>query len=1019
MGAHHSSSKHAAFTNNKQQKRQQMSRTKFFLSLAVILGLISSVSGLVIGVDLGTRYFKIGLLQAGKPYHVILNVESQRRTSTAVSFVSGSEREFGDTAQGLATRIPEDTVLLATTLLGRSPSDESLHWFNQSLLPTKWVVDEARGSYRVELNHGLSFTAEEIVAMILEYGQALATTAAGVPIVDAVIAVPPFYTHQQRVALIDAAKIAGITVTGLINDNTAVALLYGVEKEKEFKKDGKTAEEVDLERDVLFFDMGATSTRATVVRYGSTLSKLDKKGNKTVGEYWIKSVAWDESLGALAFDNLLVESIATTFNKKRGVTEGSEKDVRKVPKAVAKMRKAAEKAKEVLSTIGATTVSIEGLLEDTDFRMEVSNAELATQGASYLERVAGVVKRALEQAGVEAAALHSVELVGGGARMPIVQSVLKELLKKDLGASLNGDDSVALGATLYAAKVSPAHRMREFVLRDASPYSISVDVLSTATSTPIITREIFSAGGKMPVNKRLTLSRNDDFDVLVRYSPNQVLPAGISDIIARYGIEGVASALEKLADEIATTEEVKEIKDSDDNEGDDGAEGASDGAKKAKVSVSLHLSSMGTVELARHEASVHVFIKEEPAVEQAPDTPAEDATVEVPASEQPGTTDDKKTDEAKSDAKEDKNDSAGGALLPEQTAPKTKLKHIKTTVSFLLPENSIRPLSDSQVSESAAALAKLAVADRGRRELEASKNEFETHVYGVRNFLTSGGDVDLVCSEEEKEKILELLTAAEDWLYDDGASADLLTYQTKLSEIKTHSEKVRIRFSEMSLRPEAVAKARERIYVIIDKVISWNATKPWINETDKISLLNRTIAFEEWLNTTEAEQSKLSLYEDPVLSSGEVEHKLTPVENKFQKLAKTPKPLPPRAPLNGTKSWGNYTKSGNRTKTSQDGTKKAKTAQGTKKGTPQQEKQKQKKQAEQKQKAAAPEVDDIPNDARENTDDNIAPDGDGDGNVDTDNAEKDDDSQQDDDNKDDGEDGAEPKKQHQKQKDEL
>jgi len=937
------------------------------LRIVLFLSILAAASALVIGVDLGTRFFKIGLLQAGKPYHVILNVESQRKTSTAVAFVSESEREFGTFAQNLATRIPEETVLLATTLLGRTAHPDALHWYNQSLLPTKWSVDDSTGSYRLELPAvGLSFSVEEIVAMILEYGQSLASAEAGVPILDAVIAVPPYFTHQQRVALFDAARIAGITITGLINDNTAVALLYGVEKEKEFKKEGPTkdgAEDANLARDVLFFDMGATSTRASVVRYGSTQSKLDKKGNKTVGEYWIKSVAWDETLGSMAFDNVIVNVIASKFNEKKGIADGSEKDVRNVPKAVAKMRKAAEKAKEVLSTISTTTVSIEALVEDTDFRMEVSNQDLSVQAAALLDRVIVVIKRALTQAEVDVATLHSVEIVGGGSRMPVVQNVIRELVGKELGVSLNGDDAVALGATLYAAKVSPAHRMREFVLRDASPYAISVDVLSSddQSKTPAITREIFSAGGKMPVNKKLTLSRSGDFDVLVRYSPDQRLPAGISENISLFHISGVATAIERHADEIVEEE-------SKDKE-DEGEVEAHATGKKAKASVSLHLTPSGTVELARHDASITVLDKGVEAKNEALSGDQADEGDSVPPEGEPAEgqetkaenletkseSDETKTEGSKTDAKdtqEDKKDSE--TATSEQTGPKTRVKYIKTSMSQRTAEQSARvPLNDTQVSDSVAVLAKLAVADKARRELEAAKNELETHVYNVRNFLTSDTDVDKVCSEEEKDKIVEQLTAAEDWLYEEGESADLSTYRSKLVEVQAYSQQVRFRHTELRLLPEVIAKARESVAFILEKIESWNSTKPWINETDKVSLINRTVSFDEWLKTAEEEQAKLSLQQDPVLTSAEVERKINPVENKFKKLAKTPKPLPPKAPLNGTNTWGNYTRGGaaNKTKTSQDGSSKSKTSQGgSKKSKEQDKQQKQKNGKEQSQK---------------------------------------------------------------------
>eukprot|EP00300_Choanocystis_sp_HF-7_P013848 c18474_g1_i1.p1 GENE.c18474_g1_i1~~c18474_g1_i1.p1 ORF type:complete len:976 (-),score=328.03 c18474_g1_i1:573-3500(-) len=891
--------------------------------LFVLAIIAASCEALVIGIDLGARYFKVGLLQAGKPYHIILNAESKRRTSTSVGFVGADERLFGDSAYALATRSAEGSVSLVTPLLGRGASEDSLYWVKDSLLPLNWTIGE-RGTYVLTLKDGTVYSAEEIVAMILQYAQELASDAAGVVVKDAVIAVPPFFTQQQRQAILDAAQIAGITVTGLINDNIAVALLYGVEKERVFKDEEP--------RDVVLFDMGATATRVTCVRYGTTTSKLDKKSNKTVGEYWVKGAAWDATLGALAFDNVIMNLIATAFNEKNKVADGSPADVRNNPRAVAKMRKAAEKAKEVLSTISSTGVSIEGLVDDTDFFMTLSKETFDAKSAHLLARILEPVRSALAAAEFDVAAVHSIEVVGGGARIPAVQEVLKKFFNKEISMSLNGDDAVGLGTTLYGAKVSPSHRMREFVLRDVNPYPINVRVQNKGTGSEaveatatgdgevvedngVIARELFAFNSKMPISKRLSFSRTGDFEVFLDYASTATLPSGTSSSIKHFVVSGVSAALERYANDIVVGGEAEGEKKEDDKEAnDDAGEDEAPEGKRAKVSISLQLTSSGLVDMPRYDASITVRVPVETPKPEAKegekaeedsegdnkdnkDQGEEGADGETAAKNEEK--DDEKNDE-KNEGEEDKEQAKEGDEAPKTTI---RTKHIKLTVATK-PGKGPTPLTLVEVTNSRQVLADLLKADMKRKEVEAAKNELETHIYNMRDFLSSAERIDLVCSEEEGDKIRSELTDAEDWLLGDGAATGLEEYRAKLVEVQSASTGVRFRHSEMLKRPEVLELARERTKQILSKLADFEKTKPWLNVTIKGTVLNSTIAFEAWLDKTEKDQAELSLQVDPVLTTSDVMRKLSNIDRAFKKLAKTPKPKV-KKPVNATK-FGNF-----------------------------------------------------------------------------------------------------------------
>jgi len=230
-----------------------------------------------------------------------------------------------------------------------------------------------------------------------------------------------------------------------------------------------------------------------------------------------------------------------------------------------------------------------------------------------------------------------------------------------------------------------------------------------------------------------------------------------------------------------------------------------------------------------------------------------------------------------------------------------KNKHIRLTVTDL-PLESVTPLSDDQVDTSRQILKELHAADARRRELESVRNDLEAHVYQMRDFLDTADRIDEVVSAEEKEKILAELAAAEDWLFEEGFDADLATCRLKMVEVKAHSTDVRTRHAELERRPLAVEAARTKVANLYKAVASWNETKPWLNSTDTAALVNKTQTFEKWLNESVEAQEKQDLTADPVFSSLDVESKLGPVETAFKRLARTPKPRPPKVAVNGTQN---------------------------------------------------------------------------------------------------------------------
>ena len=278
---------------------------------------------------------------------------------------------------------------------------------------------------------------------MLSYAKQIADNHAGAKVKDCVITIPPFFAHAERQAMINAAAIAGLNVLALVHENTAFAFKYGFDKEKEF---------ADQPLNVVFYDLGATSYKVSLVNFFSTVGKK----NKTTGGLTVKGVAWDSMLGGRDFDHVVLDILADEFNKqgKNGY------DVRAYPRAVGKLRKEAERVKDVLSANTAYQVGIESVHEDRDLRMVIKREdfEARAEAKGLWARLAPPLDEVLRQANLTKESPPRRDRRRRDA-IPRVKELAKSYFGRTDG-SLNGDEAAALGATLYAAKLSTSFRLR-------------------------------------------------------------------------------------------------------------------------------------------------------------------------------------------------------------------------------------------------------------------------------------------------------------------------------------------------------------------------------------------------------------------------------------------------------------------------------------------------------------------------------------------------------------------------------
>ncbi|XP_067129315.1 hypoxia up-regulated protein 1-like [Centruroides vittatus] len=415
----------------------------------------------VMSVDLGTEWMKVAIVSPGVPMEIALNHESQRKTPVIVAF-RDNERYLGESAATIRVRFPDKAYSHFLELLGKKADSPIVQLFQKNFPYYNITTHEKRGTVILHHPDNMSFLPEELVAMILRHAQEIATSAAGQPVKDAVITVPPYFNQAERRAVLQAADLAGIKVLQIINSNTAVALNYGVFRRKDFN---------ETPSNILFFDMGAGNTIATIASYQMVKTK-DKGYAETNPVVTIKGVGFDRTLGGLAMQLKLQHYLAESFNKQKKTSQ----DVFQNNRAMAKLLKEAGRLQKVLSANTDHIAQVEGLLNDVDFKLTITRGEFEDLCSDLFERVQNPVKMALESSGMVMDEIDQVILAGAATRTPRVQQKLLEIVKKpELGKNINTDEAAALGAAYQAAYLSKGFKVKTFVVKDANIYPIQVD----------------------------------------------------------------------------------------------------------------------------------------------------------------------------------------------------------------------------------------------------------------------------------------------------------------------------------------------------------------------------------------------------------------------------------------------------------------------------------------------------------------------------------------------------------------
>ncbi|KAL9987784.1 hypothetical protein ACROYT_G002145 [Oculina patagonica] len=411
--------------------------------------------GTVIGIDLGTTYSCVGVFKNGR-VEIIANEQGNRITPSYVAFTPEGERLIGDGAKNQLTTNPENTVFDAKRMIGRTWDDKSVQ-SDLKYFPFKVIEKNKKPHVRIDVKgEQKTFAAEEISAMVLSKMKEIAEAYLSKKVTHAVVTVPAYFNDAQRQATKDAGTIAGLVVMRIINEPTAAAIAYGLDK-----KEG--------EKNILVFDLGGGT-------FDVSLLTIDN------GVFEVVATNGDTHLGGEDFDQKIMDYFIKMYKKKKG------KDIRKDNRAVQKLRREVEKAKRALSTQHQARIEIESFFDGEDFSETLTRARFEQENMEAFKSTLVPVKKVLEDADLKKSDIHEIVLVGGSTRIPKVQQLVKDYFNgKEPSRGINPDEAVAFGAAVQAGVLGGEEDTGEVVLLDVNPLTMGIETVG-GVMTKLISR---------------------------------------------------------------------------------------------------------------------------------------------------------------------------------------------------------------------------------------------------------------------------------------------------------------------------------------------------------------------------------------------------------------------------------------------------------------------------------------------------------------------------------------------------
>ncbi|CAF1004107.1 unnamed protein product [Rotaria sp. Silwood1] len=802
----------------------------------------------VVGLDMGNFSSYIGVARAGG-VEIIANEYSDRLTPTFVTF-NKSTRSMGQSSKAMEVTHAKNTICNFKRLLGRKYQDSYVQ--HEKEFNPYSIVEGPNGSVNIEvdyLNERKRFTPEQITGIMFTKLKQITDTELKTKAIDCVIGVPCFFTDAERRAMLDASQIAGWNCLRLLNETTAVALCYGIYK-------GDLPEQNEKPRLVAFIDMGYTSLQTSVVA-------LNK------GKLKMVATSFDPSLGGRDFDRLIMDTMRDDYQKRYKVDSYS------TSKPKLRLRAECEKAKKLMSSnVQPIPIGLECFINEIDVNGKMSRTDFEELAKPLLDRLRITLENLLKEAKVTPEDLESVEIVGGSTRIPAVKQVVQDVFRKSPMTTMNADESVARGCTLMCAILSPTFKVKEFKIEDCQPYPITLSWQGGVNEDNEV--EVFSRWNAIPSTKMLSFYKKEPLKIEARYSYPNDIPFSESRI-GQYTIEQIQPQ--------------------------------PDGTP-SKIKVKVRLNRNGIFDVT--QASLIETIEEpnvptgpEEAMETTTPTPASDGTqnsldqnpssthepmdeTTEPTNINTATNSGSSGDAQTGDKEKTEEGSETKSQSGNTTTSKKKKKEIDLPITPQVPGLNKKELDRLMEQEH-----EMIAQDKKEKERSDAKNAVEEYVYDMRGRL-EGGPLESYADDNIRQKLLNDLQKAEDWLYDEGIYQEKSVYVERLKNLKDIGEPIRNRYNEAENRQtymQDLMKSLQRIDEAIQIYNTKSSDKYSHIDQNDIDKVNKTLNEKQaWYDQTANYFNALKKHENPNITCSQIKQQRDTIERECWAILNKPKP---------------------------------------------------------------------------------------------------------------------------------
>ncbi|XP_047360287.1 97 kDa heat shock protein isoform X1 [Vespa velutina] len=727
----------------------------------------------VIGIDFGNESCYVAVARAGG-IETIANDYSLRNTPSCVAF-SGKNRVLGVAAKNQMVTNMKNTIYGFKRLLGRKFNDPQVQRELKGLTyKTSQQADGSIGIHVQYLGEEHIFSPEQITAMLFTKLKDTSETALQTAVNDCVISVPSYYTQNERQALLDAARIAGLNVLRLFNETTATALCYGI-----YKQDLPAPEAPP--RNVVFIDCGYASLQVCVCAFHK-------------GKLKMLSSAVDSNLGGRDIDIILAEHFCKDFLARYRI------DPHTNPRAYLRLLAEVEKLKKQMSANSTTLpLNIECFMNEMDVHGEMKRSDMETMCSHLFKRVQTTLLQCLADSKLRIYEIHSIEIAGGSTRVPAIRRVIEDLFGRSVSTTLNQDEAVSRGCALQCAMLSPAVRVREFSVTDIQPYPLKLTWDPTQGEEGEM--EVFGHNHPIPFSKMLTFYRSNSFTLTASYNtPPSSYPETHIGVFV-----------------------IKNVKPTPEGE-----------ASKVKVKVRINLNGILTIASAslveKREPTQQEKEEEEKLLQQQQQQQPNNMDVEQQQqdnkkdkSDQEAQANEPPAPEVSMDKTRRNSDADNTGRGVRGSAPscssrilswfssgddkgedaKGKKKVPVRTVELPIEAN-VNGLSQRELDAALEKECKMIAEDRQENERIDARNALEEYVYDLRSKLTDDYQLATFVTEGDKDSLSRTLDETEIWLYEEGEDCQRQIYIDRLTRLKAQGEPIKERRREFEGRGHAL-----------------------------------------------------------------------------------------------------------------------------------------------------------------------------------------------------------------------